>query len=191
MQNAGQVSEKKSYRVILLLVVGLAAFSSAMKELNQVRDLTLQTSELLAQWSGVVMPEDQTPMLAKVETCENTRIPVPPLPPVPVVPTLPAIEPVDEVAPATVPVPPAPPKVREPRINKSQRAVRTTHDAAEVRVLLSTDDLVEKNFKYSFDTDVALKAFKAKTRRHIFIGPDGRDVILKSLNRSINLRSAS
>ena len=189
MQNAGQVSEKKSYRVILLLVVGLAAFSSAMKELNQVHDLTLQTSRLLAQWSGVVMPEDQTPMLAKVETCENTTIPVTPTPPVPAIP---AIEPVDKiVAPATVPVPPAPPKVREPRINKSQRAVRTTHDAAEVRVLLSTDDFVEKNFKHFFETDVTLKALKGKTRRHILIAPDGRDVILKSLNRSINLRSAS
>ena len=192
MQSTGQRNENRSMRILLLLVVGLAAFSSAMKELNQVHDLTLQTSQLLAQWSGVFMPEDQTPILAKVETCENSKIVVPPPPPVPAVPAVPAIEPqVEIVAPAAVPVPPAPPKVREPRVIKSQRAVRTTHDAAEVRVLLSTDELVEKSFKYSFDTDVTFKALKGKNRRHILIGPDGRDVILKSLNRSITLRSAS
>jgi hypothetical protein len=150
MQSPGQGNEKKSYRVILLLVVGLAAFSSAMKELNQVHELTLETSRLLAQWSNVVMPARQTPMLAKVETCKKSTIPLPPLPPPPA-PEVPAVEPADEVvAPAPVPVPPAPPKVREPRIIKSQRAMRTTPDAAQLRVL-----------------------------------------ILKSLNRSINLRSAS
>jgi hypothetical protein len=148
MQSPGQGNEKNSYRVILLLVVGLAAFSSAMKELNQVHELTLETSRLLAQWSDVVLPARQTPMLAKVETCQKSTIALP-LPPPPPAPEVPAVEPADEaVAPA--PVPPAPPKVREPRIIKSQRAMRTTPDAAELRVL-----------------------------------------ILKSLNRSINLRSAS
>src|SRR6185503_14130719 len=85
MQNTGQGSEKKSYRVILLLVVGLAAFSSAMKELNQVHALTLQTSELIAQWTDAIAPAEQHAILAlaKVESCENSQIVVPPPPPLP------------------------------------------------------------------------------------------------------------
>ena len=59
-------------------------------------------------------------------------------------------------------------------------------------MLLSTGDLVEKNLRDMLEADVTLKALKAKNRRHqIFITPDGKDVILKTLGRSINLRSAS
>ena len=99
MQNTGQGSEKKSYRVILLLVVGLAAFSSAMKELNQVHALTLQTSELIAQWTDAIAPAEQHAILAKVETCENSQILLPPPPPLPpAAPTAPA----EIVTPASV-----------------------------------------------------------------------------------------
>lgn len=71
MQSAGQSSEKKSYRVILLLVVGLAAFSSAMKELDQVQELTLQTSSLIAKVSDVIAPAEQTETVVQVKTCEK------------------------------------------------------------------------------------------------------------------------
>lgn len=208
MQNTGQGSEKKSYRVILLLVVGLAAFSSAMKELNQVHALTLQTSELIAQWTDAVAPSEQHAILAlaKVESCENSQIVVPPPPPLPapaVTATVPA------VPSAQLPVPPEAPEIvtpaavpptlpRAPKVPavvpaaKPARAVRPSHDAAEVRVLLSTDDFVEKNLRDALEADVTLKALKAKNRRpQIFITPDGKDVILKTLTRSINLRSAS
>ena len=50
MNNMGQNDEKMRYRVILVLVVGLAAFSSAMKELNQIQQLALDASGLIAQW---------------------------------------------------------------------------------------------------------------------------------------------
>ena len=53
---SNQCGEKKSYRVLLLLIVGLAAFSSAMNELNQLQDLTLQAGKLMASWSETVMP---------------------------------------------------------------------------------------------------------------------------------------
>ena len=202
MQNTGQGSEKKSYRVILLLVVGLAAFSSAMKELNQVHALTLQTSELIAQWTDAIAPAEQHTILAKVETCENSQILLPPPPPLPapVVPAVPAVEmPAQPEAPEIVTpaqVPPTPPRATKVPAGvpaaKPARAVRPAHDAAEVRVLLSTDDLVEKNLRDVLEADVTLKALKAKNRRHqIFITPDGKDVILKTLGRSINLRSAS
>ena len=196
MQNTGQVSsDRKSYRVILLLVVGLAAFSSAMKELNQVRDLTVEAGNLVAQWKEVLAPAD--PMVTvSVETCQNSKTLVPPPPPLTALPALPALpaapvqtDAVDVVVPAAVPVPPAPPAVRE--VPKPRRAVRPTRDSAEVRVLLSTDDFVEKNIKDALDSDQTFKAFKSKNRRFIFVTPDGHDVILKTLNRSVNLRSAS
>ena len=196
MQNTGQGSDRKSYRVILLLVVGLAAFSSAMKELNQVRDLTVEAGNLVAQWKEVLAPAD--PMVTvSVETCQNSKTLVPPPPPLTALPALPALPPaapvqtdaVDVVVPEVAPVPAAPPAVRE--VPKPRRAVRPTRDSAEVRVLLSTDDFVEKNIKDALDSDQTFKAFKNKSRRFIFVTPNGHDVILKTLSRSVNLRSAS
>ena len=70
MQNTGQGSEKKSYRIILLLIVGLAAFSSAMKELNQIQAFTLQTGQLIAQLTDS-LPNDRNEMLVKFDTCDR------------------------------------------------------------------------------------------------------------------------
>jgi hypothetical protein len=196
MQNTGQASDKKSYRVILLLVVGLTAFSSAMKELNQVRDLTVEASNLVAQWKDVLAPAD--PMVTvSVETCQNSKTLLPPPPPLTALPALPALPPavpvqtdaVDVVVPEAAPAPPARPAVRE--VPKARRPLRPSHDSAEVRVLLSTDDFVEKNIKDALDADQSFKAFKTRKGRYIFVTPDGHDVILKTLNRSINLRSTS
>src|SRR5689334_8414053 len=198
MQNTGQASEKKSYRVILLLVVALAAFSSAMKELNQVRDMTVEASNLVAQWKQAIAPADPMVTLS-VETCQNTRTLVPP-PPLQALPPAPPAAPVqadamDVVVPAAppapeaVPVQPAPPAVRE--APKPKRAVRSAHDAAEVRVLVSKDDFVEKTIKDAFESDQSVKAFRTRNRRFIFVTPEGHDIILKTLNRSVNLRSAS
>jgi len=197
MQNTGQASEKKSYRVILLLVVALAAFSSAMKELNQVRDMTVEASNLVAQWKQAIAPADPMVTLS-VETCQNTRTLVPPpplqaLPPAPAAPVqadaMDVVVPAAPPAPEAVPVQPAPPAVRE--APKPKRAVRPAHDAAEVRVLLSKDDFVEKTIKDAFESDQSVKAFRTRNRRFIFVTPEGHDIILKTLNRSVNLRSAS
>src|SRR5829696_8277545 len=74
MNSTGQNNDKASYRIILLLVVGLTAFSSAMKELNQVQQLGLDASRLIAQWSATIapveFPQTPAPMLVKVESCE-------------------------------------------------------------------------------------------------------------------------
>ena len=70
MNNMGQNGEKMRYRVILLLVVALTAFSSAMKELNQVQQLALDASRLFAQWSNKVAPAEAQPAVVKAETCE-------------------------------------------------------------------------------------------------------------------------
>ena len=75
MNSTGQNNDKASYRIILLLVVGLTAFSSAMKELNQIQQLSLDASRLMAQWSGTIVPVEvpqttQQPMVVKNESCE-------------------------------------------------------------------------------------------------------------------------
>ena len=201
MQNTGQVSEKKSYRVLLLLVVGLAAFSSAMKELNQIQAFAQDTTNLVAQWSEKRAPAEKT---IRVETCENRQanIPAPPLPALPELPLTPPAPPLqaagpDDVeapevsAPEVAPAPPATPRVPATPAPKARRALPAPHDSAQVRVLISTEDFLEKSLRDSLLTDPSLKALKLKNRRQILVTPDGKDVILKTLSRSINLRSAS
>jgi len=51
-----QTGERKPYRILLLLIVSLAAFSSAMNELNQVQVLASQVGTLVASWSDVMVP---------------------------------------------------------------------------------------------------------------------------------------
>lgn len=52
MQSAGPGNGNRFNRILLLLVVGLAAFWSAMNELNRVHEFTLQTGSLVAEWTG-------------------------------------------------------------------------------------------------------------------------------------------
>ena len=203
MQNTGQAGAKKSYRVVLLLVVGLAACANAFKELNQLRDLTMQTTQYVAQLQDSFVPAGDLTTI-RVETCQNRRmIPPPPLPEVAPVPPAPAVESdavqveVPEVAPVAPVVPvapavrsivaPAAPKVREV---PPARPARPARGAAEVRVFAPSVDF-EKTIKDAFESDLSLKALKAKNRRYIYVSPEGHDVILKTFNRSLNLRSAS
>jgi len=95
----------------------------------------------------------------------------------------------DVVVPEAAPAPPASPAVRE--VPKPRRAVRPARDAAEVRVLLSNDNFVEKSLKDAFNSEQSFKAFRTRNRRFIFVTPEGHDIILKTLNRGVNLRSAS
>ena len=67
MNSVGQSGDKKSYRVILLLVVGLTAFSSAMKELNMLREFTRDASAIVASLSNVVALSYPAEKLAPVE----------------------------------------------------------------------------------------------------------------------------
>lgn len=67
MNSTGQSGDKKSYPVIILLVVGLTAFSSAMKELNQLRDFTRDTGALVASLANAVAPSHPAEKLAPIE----------------------------------------------------------------------------------------------------------------------------
>jgi hypothetical protein len=52
----GPNQDQKSYRVILFVLVALVALSSAMKELSEFRNFSLETADLVAEWSSVIAP---------------------------------------------------------------------------------------------------------------------------------------
>lgn len=79
---SNQSGEKKSYRVLLLLIVGLAAFSSAMNELNQLQNFTFEASKLVASWSETVMPTASASSPVLAASCSD-RVVVPAVPNVP------------------------------------------------------------------------------------------------------------
>ena len=66
---ANRNQENKWPKVVLILVVALAAFSSAMKELNQVHALATEAGALIADWVGVVEPTVNARSIPTVENC--------------------------------------------------------------------------------------------------------------------------
>jgi len=58
MNNTGRHGVKSGYLVIMLLVVGLTAFSHSMKELTEIHQLTVDASRVVAQWSGNITPAE-------------------------------------------------------------------------------------------------------------------------------------
>ena len=163
-------------KVILILVVGLAAFTSAMKELNEVRKFGLEASEFIAQWSEKLTPAEVPPVVvAKLETCKSKQS-------VPVV-EIPWLE---NVAPAKVDT------VKDPVKVKKARRVNVDPAQFEVRILNDNDrdDVQDVPAVYEFPLPPSI--FKFKSRKHSSFRFNFRDrEILKTLNRSINLRSAS
>jgi len=209
MNSVGQSGEKKSYRVLLLLVVGLAAFSSAMKELNQVREFTRDARNLVASWSKAVEPAPAVDRVvpvevprtaARLEVCENAYAgnATEPLPGVRggVVVAEEQAQPVKikEVAQTVVTV--RPPR-REAQTLRKLRSVDIDLDelrnlarrAADLKVLMKADGDEEAEISVPVPTEhdlhlpkVELRQFKVGTKEH--------DVFMKTLNRSVNVRSA-
>jgi hypothetical protein len=194
--------EKTRYRVMLLLVVGLTAFSSAMKELNQFQQFTLDTSHLIAQLTEKIAPA-QVPQTvsvpqpaAKTETCEMKQ-------------SLPSVElPWLNNDASVAAVVTRPSQIIEVRRSerRSSRPVVTLGPmiAAKLKKIPQLDfdpDSFETNVPADHDagTDNAAASqfpsftFKAKTRRQSSYRFNTRDreMLLKTLNRSLNLRIAS
>lgn len=173
MNNTGRHNKKSGYLVILLLVVGLTAFSHSMKELTEIQQLTLDASRLVAQWSGNVTPAEipQIPQVAQVsspvvkierhESCESRLLAQ-------------AVE--SKIQ--RIERPAAVAKL------KKLRRVDIAADALEVRV--PAVQLPDSDEFPAF-------TFKTKTRKPgaFRINPRDREMLLKTLNRSINLRIAS
>ena len=176
----------KGNRVILILVVGLASVTSAMRELNQVRQFGLEASQFIAQWSEKLAPaEIPAPVMAKVETCESKQSQ--PSVELPWLENSVAQE--DEVADIEAPEAPAPPVVTRHKAAKAKKA-HAAVDPKEFEVRIVNDEDVPPVFEFQQPSSAAFK-FKSRKHNTIFrISPRDRE-ILKTLNRSINLRSAS
>jgi hypothetical protein len=77
--NKTKEPENRAYKVTLILLVGLAAFSTAMKDLNRLREMVSSVQELTSQWRGtdlVALYEKpiSTPFSAPIltnESCPN------------------------------------------------------------------------------------------------------------------------
>jgi hypothetical protein len=204
MNSVGESGDKKSYRVILLLVIGLTAFSSAMKELNLVREFSRDTSNLVASWSravapapDVVVPAEVPQTAVKVEVCENSH-------------TLAAAGPVDQlrlggsVARAEVKIKDVGktfvaersrrrevPAVATFKIDRSagiemMELRNQLLREADLKLMIMADS--DGEAEIALPSGFSFKLPKVKTPRQIFIGPEDRE-LLKTLNRSLN-RSA-
>ena len=171
------------YKVILLLAVGLTAFSSAMKELNQIQQFALDASRLAGQLAESIAPNpippqmpELAPAVTKVETCEIKQS----LPTV----ELPWLEP-DKAPRAVVP---RPSQVID--LAKVERPVNRAVAKLKKLPQINVDPVA---FEFTIPSDHDSDAvFKMKTRRHdaFRINPRDREVF-KTLNRSFYLRIAS
>ena len=202
MNSTGRNSEKSGYLVILLLVVGLTAFSHSMKDLMEIHQLTLDASRLVAHWSGNVTPAEipQTPLtvvrIEKLESCDSKQsvpsVELPWLNETPEETESSAVGPrrtqqrtIQRIDRRSVTIP------SEAEIAKLKKLQRIGIDADEFEVRIPNVKFPEAGDPVSFDTpEVTLRA-KARKHGTIKFNPRDREMILKTLNRSINLRIAS
>ena len=61
----------KLYKVILILLIGLASLSAARKDLNQLIALANDVQTFADRWFGDVLPSAQAHNIASVETCSE------------------------------------------------------------------------------------------------------------------------
>jgi len=80
--NENKEPENRAYKVTLILLVGLAAFSTAMKDLNRLQEMVSSVQEFTSQWRGtdlVTLNEKtiSTPILTPIstnESCPNSEL---------------------------------------------------------------------------------------------------------------------
>lgn len=63
----------RKYQLILFLVIGFAALSSAIKELNQIHAMTVEVGKMISEWSDAVIPSAsaRTPTIIKSCTANS------------------------------------------------------------------------------------------------------------------------
>src|SRR6266513_603236 len=61
--------DKKIYKVILILLIGLTSISAARKDLNQLLALANDVQSFADRWFGGVLPTVQARTLGPVEVC--------------------------------------------------------------------------------------------------------------------------
>ena len=191
MNSTGR-NKKSGYLVALLLVVGLGAFSNSMREMAEIQRLTLDTGRLIAQYvaPAEVPQTSQIPevVLAKLGSCESRQ-------------AAQSVEGewLEDVEGITEPgtqltVPALPVKIE--RVAPRVRVKPTAVQLAKVDKFRQFE-FHPTPFEFKISTDDSgdsAAMFKAKNRRYnnVFrLSTRDREMILKTLNRSINLRTAS
>ena len=173
-------NKKSGYLVALLLVVGLAAFSNSMRELAEIQQFTLDTSRLIAQYiAPAETPQIPQLVVAKLNSCERRQA----------VPSVGLdVEALTEPVPPTVPAPPVkiqrvvarvagkPTEPTEFQLAKLDKLTQIGFQAAPFK-------FNPQQFEFKVSTNRKQNVFKLNTR--------DREMILRTLNRSINLRTAS
>lgn len=189
MNNTGQQGEKTGYRIVLLLVVALAAFSSAMKELNKLQQFTLEAGRFAAEWSEKIAPAEPIQTTVRLETCESSN---------PLQQSLPSVD-LDWLDQVTEPSAVAAVQF-EPRKTVISRIVEIRRDKpAKIQIanLKKLRDLNPDHFEVRIltgsdnDSDEVVipelpsSFLKAKTRKHdaVRINARDREMLLKTLNR--------
>jgi hypothetical protein len=203
MNNTG--NKKSGYLVALLLVVGLVAFSNSMRELAEIHRFTLDTSRLIARYVAPVetpqIPQVPQVVIAKLNSCKSRQA-VPKVD----VEWLEDVEGITEPGvQMTVPAPPVKVERVAPRIHVKPTEIQLAKvekfrqfefnkapfafNPTQFEFKISTAD----NDESDAAAQLSLTMFKAKNRKHnvLKLSPRDREMILKTLNRSINLRTAS
>lgn len=195
MNNTG---EKTGYRVLLLLVVGLTAFSSSMKELSQVQQFTVDAGRFIAQLSEKIAPAEPVQTVVKVETCNRNMQLEQSAPAI----ELPWLEDVDSEPSAVAPGDEIR-SVAQPSLHRSKpiklqivkpnklRDLDPVH--FEVRISPDNDNDNDTNSDEAIIPGLTSSFVKAKTRRHgaVRINTRDREMFLKTLNRNFTFRIAS
>lgn len=193
MNGTGRHRKNSGLLVTLLLVVGLTAFSHSMKELTEIHQLTLDASRLVAQWSGNFTPAEipQTVVkIEKLESCESRKQSVPSV-------ELPWLTEPSAVVPSVPRQMKAPRIVRpaipgEAEIARLKKLERIGIDAGEFEVRIPDVQFPEA-VQPGSTPEIPAFTFRTRTRKPgaIKYNPRDHEMILKTLNRSINLRIAS
>lgn len=202
MNDTGKNSKNSGYLVTLLLVVGLTAFSNSMRELAEIHRFTLDTTHQIAQFFVPAeipqTPQTQIPqvVVAKLESCESKKA----------VPSV-EVEWLEDLEGITEPGAAVSLRTPQVAVQKVERRARIKPVETQFANLKKVRqfDFHGAPFEFrvsSYDDDesgspisvqLPLTMFKAKNRKHNEIkrNPRDREMILKTLNRSINLRIAS
>ena len=201
MNRTAQNGEKSRYKVILLLVVGLATFSSAMKDLNQLRQFAGEANDLVANLSEKFPPAEVPAVpqtieiqhtVAKVATCQLKQSA-----PSVELPWLTNVRAADNKKPkAIVPRPSQVidfkqdmPDLSEIQIAKLKKLPQIDFDSTHFGFRI--DNGTEPDTLVISETQMTPVKTRTRRQREIKSNPRDREIFLKTLNRSINLRFAS
>jgi len=72
MNNSGRTD--RVYKIILILLIGLATISAVRKDLNELLTLANDVHEITDRWFGGVLPTVQARTLPAIETCSNSAV---------------------------------------------------------------------------------------------------------------------